>query len=94
MDTTPATITAVFAKAATARWTRTNLGDRTEIKHDGYTWTIERPTSGGPAYIIGRYGWGGTEHLHIPQHDPAPAVEPAPLLAAERAAAKLTRLIG
>lgn len=86
---------AVFtaAAAATARWTRTNCGDRTEVSHGGYRWTVERPTRGGPARIIGRHSWGGTENLDVPDTTPAPAVEPGPLLASERLAARLTDLI-
>lgn len=90
MDTTDTA--AVFAAAATAaRWTRTNCGDRTEIRRGGYTWTVERPTSGGPARIIGRHGYGGTEHLDIPE--PAPVVDPGPLLGCERLTARLAALI-
>lgn len=58
----------VFALAATAtHWTTTNLGPRTEITHDGYTWTVELPAAGhGNARIAGRDGYGGTELLDIP----------------------------
>jgi hypothetical protein len=66
MPATPA-IAAVFAAAATAtNWTRTNLGPRVAVTHGPYTWTVELPASGrGPARIVGRDGYGGTEHVHI-----------------------------
>lgn len=58
---------AVFAAAADATtWTRTNLGPRTEISHDGYLWTVDLPATGsGPARITGRHGYGGTEHIVV-----------------------------
>lgn len=62
-----ATVTAVFAKAATTTWTRTNLGPRTQVTHDGYTWYVQLPAAGqGQARITGRDGYGGTEYLDIP----------------------------
>lgn len=66
MDTT--LTTPVFTAAATAtHWTSTNLGPRTEIRHAGYTWTVQLPAEGaGPARITGRDGYGGTEFLDVP----------------------------
>lgn len=64
MDTLTA---AVFTAAATATaWTPTNLGPRTQITHDGYTWTVQLPAEGtGLARIVGRDGYGGAEVLDI-----------------------------
>jgi hypothetical protein len=58
----------VFAAAATAaHWTRTNLGLRTEVRHAGYTWTVQLPSEGdGVARIVGRDGHGGSEFLDVP----------------------------
>ncbi|MFF7795597.1 hypothetical protein [Streptomyces sp. NPDC007991] len=66
MDTT--LTDAVFAAAAKAdTWTRTNLGPRTDVRHAGYTWTVELPASGeGVARIVGRDGYAGTEFLDVP----------------------------
>ena len=63
-----ATLTdAVFTAAAqTATWTRTNLGPRADVRHAGYTWTVELPASGeGVARIVGRDGYGGAEFLDV-----------------------------
>lgn len=64
----PTASAAVFSAAAiSTTWTSTNLGPRTEINHDGYTWTVELPAEGhGNARIAGQYGYGGTELLDIP----------------------------
>lgn len=65
MDTT--LTDAVFAAAAQAtRWTRTNLGPRTEVQRDGYAWTVQLPADGlGAARIVGRDGFGGSEFLDV-----------------------------
>ncbi|MFI2426517.1 hypothetical protein ACH5A7_20875 [Streptomyces sp. NPDC018955] len=59
---------AVFTAATQATaWTSTNLGPRTHVSHDGYTWTVQLPAEGtGPARIVGRDGYGGAEVLDIP----------------------------
>lgn len=99
-DLTVTTMTAaVFAAAETTKWTRTNLGDRTEVAHAGYTWAVERPTTAGPARIVGREGWGGFEFLDITEPlKPADASQvlpapPVPALASDRALARLAALI-
>ena len=90
---------AVFAAVETAKWTRTNLGDRTEVAHAGYTWTVERPTFGGPARIVGREGWGGVEFLDITEPPKSAGALPllpvplVPVLASDRALAHLAALI-
>lgn len=89
MDSMTAT---VFTAAETAKWTRTNLGDRTEISHAGYTWTVERPVGGGTVRIVGREGWGGTELLDITD-TPRPAEHPTLLLASDQALNRLAALI-
>lgn len=63
-----ALIAAVFAAASQATaWTTTNLGPRTEVNHDGYTWTVQLPAEGqGVARIVGRDGYGGPEFLDTP----------------------------
>lgn len=65
MDTT--LTDAVFAAAAQAtRWTRTNLGPRTDVQHAGYAWTVQLPAEGtGVARIVGRDGFGGGEFLDV-----------------------------
>ncbi|CAM5479608.1 MULTISPECIES: hypothetical protein [Streptomyces] len=62
-----ATITAVFAAAATATyWTRSNLGLTTEVSvEDGYRYTVRLPKGSGKAYIAGRDGYGGDEFFDI-----------------------------
>lgn len=57
----------IFAKAAaSANWTRTNLGPTTTVNHDGDTWTVRLPAEGyGAATITGRDGFGGSEVLSI-----------------------------
>jgi len=86
-------ITAVFAAAKNTPWTHTNLGYRAHVGHAGYTWTVERQASGSPLRIVGREGWGGTEHLSI---DEPPATIPAftPALASDRALDHLAALTG
>ncbi|MEU1883478.1 hypothetical protein ABZ470_39745 [Streptosporangium sp. NPDC020072] len=54
----------VFALAATRPITLTNLGGRIEVSVGGYTYTVEIPDTH-RAFITGRYGWGGTELMHI-----------------------------
>lgn len=54
----------VFAKAATKKITNTNLGGHVQVDVVGYTYTvIIRPRF--RASIDWRYGWGGTESIHI-----------------------------
>jgi Tfp pilus assembly protein PilV len=73
MDT--ATSAAVFATAAASTtWTPTNLGLSTEVTHDFYRWTVRIPPAElgtwgeevpARARIVGRSGYGGTEHLDV-----------------------------
>ncbi|MFJ1552794.1 hypothetical protein [Streptomyces mirabilis] len=54
---------AVFAAALISRaWKRTSRGLRTEVFHDGYSWTVDVPSSE-QAEIVYRDGYGGWENV-------------------------------
>jgi hypothetical protein len=62
MQLTRDTINAVFAAAVTARWTKTNLGRRADVRHNGTTYTVEIPT-GYLAQIAYAEDFGGVDYV-------------------------------
>ncbi|MEV6738672.1 hypothetical protein AB0N14_17755 [Streptomyces sp. NPDC051104] len=64
MDAT--TITAIFEAATTSDWRRTGQGLSTEVRVDGFDWTVRLPKEGqGRAFIAGSSGWGGDTAEYI-----------------------------
>ncbi|MEU6628419.1 hypothetical protein ABZ905_09005 [Streptomyces parvus] len=64
MDAT--TRNAIFEAAAKSTyWKRLNIGLRTEVSQDGYTYTVDVPSGDNPAQALITYraGYGGTEFL-------------------------------
>ncbi|WP_405961223.1 hypothetical protein OG235_36790 [Streptomyces sp. NBC_00024] len=84
MDAT--TTNAIFAAAATnTYWTSTNLGLTTQVNHDSYTYFVRLPKGEGKAFIAGRDGYGGDEHLDID----ATWAQTAPIVEAAMAATRV-----
>lgn len=64
MNLDQATIDAVFAAAATARWTRMNLGHRADVRHQDAIYTVVIPLNGQDlAEIVYQERYGMVEYV-------------------------------